>query len=241
MKMSRDRKISRFDEKYRHKGGFNKFTSMVKELNTLEEIGRHFGFSRQNTAGLYMSFFADSYNEIQSKRKDKRAKEAQRRNADLDARLVEYEKLGKERSAKKTFYTKIVKEKCESIGLSVDLLAKRDSAVRMKINGNLVNISGTNTETIYHIPRKRRPSIYYRFAVTNRPVNFCIYVLDLGPDDDEERYTYYIIPFKDIEGLTLITLKDRYSDYRRKRSGEPPSKYAKYRNAWHLLKNSPGK
>jgi len=239
MKMSRERKISRFDEKYANDGGFEKFKSMVEELRTLEEIGRHFGFSRQNTAGLYRSFFGEPYNKIQGKRKERRAKEIKRRSTDLESRLLEYEKLGKDRSAKKTFYTKVIKEKAEILGMKVELHAKRNSAVRIRINGNLINISGTNTETIYHIPRKRRPSIYYRFAITSRPVDYCIFVLDLGEDEDEERYTYYIIPYEMIKNLTLITLKDRYSDYRRKRNGDPPSKYAKFRNAWHQLKNPP--
>ncbi|MCK5833331.1 hypothetical protein KAH81_06635 [bacterium] len=237
MKMSRERKIARFDEKYRHKGGFEKFKDMVDNLSTLEEIGDHFGFSRQNTAGLYRSFFGEQYNKVQYKRKYKKAKEARIRSTDLDARLDEYNKLGKERSAKKTFYTKVVKDKAEKLGITAELDAKRNSAVRMILNGNSVNISGTNTETIYHIPRKRRPSIYYRFAITSRSVDFCIFVLDLGEEEGDERYTFYIIPFKEIENLTLITLKDRYSDYRRKRNGDPPSKYAKYRNAWHLLKD----
>ncbi len=236
MKMSRDRKVKRFDEKYRHKGGFAKFKKMVDELRTLEEIGSHFGFSRQNTAGLYRSFFGEPYNKIQSKRKDKRANEARRRSTDLDARLAEYKKLRKERSAKKTFYTRVVKEHAEKMGMNVELVAKRNSAVKMKLNDYKVNISGTNTETIYHIPRKRRPSIYYRFAITSRKVDYCIFVLDLGEEEADNRYTFYIIPFDEIKHLTLITLKDKYSDYRRKRSGEPPSKYAKYRNAWHLLK-----
>ena len=129
-----------------------------------------------------------------------------------------------------------MKERAEQLGIEVKLTSKRNSAVKMTLNGESVNISGTNTETIYHIPRKRRPSIYYRFAITSRPVDFCIFVLDLGEEEGEDRYTFYIIPFEEIEQLTLITLKDRYSNYRRKRNGEPPSKYAKYRNAWHLLK-----
>ncbi len=235
MKMSRERKIARFDEKYKEIGGFKKFEEMVKNLCTLEEIGSHFGFSRQNTAGLYRSFFGEPYSKIQSKRKDKRAKEIRKRSTDLSARLKEYEKLGKDRSAKKTYYTKIIKDKAESLGMETELVANRNSAVKILVNGYSVNISGTNTETIYHIPRKRRPSIYYRFAITSKPVDFCIFVLDLGEEEEGERYTYYIIPFEMIKHLTLITLKDRYSDYRRKKNGDPPSKYAQFRNAWHQL------
>ena len=238
MKMSRERKIARFDEKYRHKGGFAKFKEMVDELCTLEEIGDHFGFSRQNTAGLYRSFFGQPYSKVQAKRKAKRAKELKRRSTDLDARLREYRRQGKDRSAKKTFYTKVVKQEAQKQDIDVELIAKRNSAVKMKLNDQLVNISGTNTETIYHIPRKRRPSIYYRFAITSRTVDFCIFVLDLGEDEGENRYTFYIIPYDKIKHLTLITLKDKYSDYRRKKNGEPPSKYAKYRNAWHLIKEA---
>ena len=235
--MSKDRKIARFDEKYRQKGGFGKFREMVENLSTLEEIGEFFGFSRQNTAGLYRSFFGEPYNKVQSKRKDRRQKEARKKSTDLTARFDEYQKMGKERSAKKTFYTMIVKEYAEKLGVQVELVARRNSAVKMRLNGHLVNISGTNTETIYHIPRKRRPSIYYRFAITSRGVDFCIFVLDLGEEEAEgdERYTFYIIPFEEIKNLTLITLKDTYSDYRRKKNGDPPSKYAKYRNAWHQV------
>jgi len=236
MKMSRKRKIMRFDEKYKDKGGFEEFKSMVGELKTLEEIGKHFGFSRQNTAGLYRSFFGEPYSKIQRKRKRKKATEAAKRSTDLNARLKEYNVQGKERSAKKTYYTRVVKSQAEKLDIPAELYAKRNAAVRMKLNGHKVNISGTNTETIYHIPRRRKPSIYYRFAITSRPVDFCIFVLDLGEDEDFDRYTYYIIPYDEIKDLTLITLKDTYSDYRRKKNGDPPSKYAKYRNAWHLLK-----
>ncbi|HHS51235.1 MAG TPA: hypothetical protein ENN07_08990, partial [candidate division Zixibacteria bacterium] len=186
MKMSRERKIARFDEKYRHKGGFDKFKEMVDNLATLEEIGAHFGFSRQNTAGLYRSFFGEPYNKVQHKRKHKKAKEIRRRNTDLDARLKEFTQLGKERSAKKTYYTKVVKDYAEKLGIETDLSAKRNSSVKMVLNGKYVNISGTNTETIYHIPRKRRPSIYYRFAITSKPVDYCIFVLDLGEEEGEE-------------------------------------------------------
>jgi len=232
MKMDVERKIRRFDEKYRDKGGFSMFQDMIDNLSTLEEIGDHFGFSRQNAAGLFQSFFSEGYNRVQRKRKSTRETKRQKRATDLDLRFKEYVKTNKERSARKIHYTKVVKERAEELGLPVELVANRNSAIKILVNDYSVNISGTDTETIYHIPKKRHPSIYYRFAITSKPVDFCIFVLDLGNND----FTFYIIPFEEIKHLTLITLKDQYSDYRRNASGKrPPSKYSKYRNTWALL------
>lgn len=232
MKMECERKIKRFDEKYEDKGGFAKFQDMIDNLATLEEIGNHFGFSRQNAAGLFHSFFGEGYNKVQKMRKKKREKKRQKKATNLEIRQKEYIKEGKERSARKIHYTKVVKQRAEELGLPVDLKANRNSSIKVFINGYSVNISGTDTETIYHIPKKRRPSIYYRFAITSREVDYCIFVLDLEDGD----FTFYIIPYDEIKHLTLITLKDRYSDYRRSEdTNRPPSKYSQYRNAWALL------
>ncbi len=232
MKMDVERKIKRFDERYKDKGGFARFQSMIDNMATLEEIGEHFGFSRQNAAGLFQSFFGEGYNRIQRKRKSTRETKRQRKATDLDLRYREYMKTNKERSARKIHYTKVVKERAEELGLPVELAANRNSAIKILINDYAVNISGTDTETIYHIPKKRHPSIYYRFAITSKEVDYCIFVLDLGNND----YTFYIIPYEEIKHLTLITLKDQYSDYRRGQVGKSAlSKYSKYRNAWALL------
>ena len=232
MKMDIQRKINRFDVKYKALGGFTKFQNMIEDPATLEEIGNYFGFSRQNAAGLFHSFFNDGYNKIQRERKDKRDSTRQEKATNLELRLKEFQEIGKERSARKIHYTTVVKERAEDLGLPVFLSANRNSSIKVLINDYSVNISGTDTETIYHIPKKRHPSIYYRFAITSKPVDYCIFVLDLGKKD----FTFYIIPYNEINHLTLITLKDKYSDYRRNpESKQPPSKYSKYRNAWALL------
>lgn len=230
MKMKKERKIQRFDEKYKDKGGFAQFMKMVNDLNTLEEIGEHFGFSRQNAAGLYLSFFDKGYNEIQRRRKMRREQKRQIEATDLELRYERYIKQKKERGARKIHYIQVVRERAKELGLPVKLLANRNSAIKILINDYLVNISGTDTETIYHIPKKRHPSIYYRFAITSKPVDYCIFVLKL----ENGAHTFYIIPYDEIKHLTLITLKDQYSNYHIK-ADRPVSKYSKYRNAWALL------
>jgi hypothetical protein len=171
MKMDTERKIKRFDEKYKEKGGFAHFLEMIENLSTLEEIGDHFGFSRQNAAGLFQSFFSEGYNKVQRMRKDDRESFRQEKATNLDLRYKEYMKGGKERSARKIYYTRIVRERAEELGLPVDLAANRNGSIRSVINNYTVNISGTDTETIYHIPKKRNPSIYYRFAITSKKVD----------------------------------------------------------------------
>lgn len=231
MKMENLKKIQRFDEKYKHKGGFQKFEEMIENLATLEEIGDHFGFSRQNAAGLYLSFYGVGYNRIQKIRKHTRDNKRQRKATDLDLRYEQYRKNGKERSARKVHYTKVVSNRAEELGLPVELYANKNSSIKIRINGYSVNISGTDTETIYHIPKNRHPSIYYRFAITTKAVDFCIFVLDLA----DGGYTFYIMPYQEIKHLTLITLKRAYSNQEVDNSKRTPSKYSKYRNAWALL------
>ena len=57
-RMSRERKIDRFNKKYAKEGGFNRLLELIDNLATLDEIGKVFGFSRQNSAGLFYSFFS---------------------------------------------------------------------------------------------------------------------------------------------------------------------------------------
>ena len=182
MRMESERKIKRFDEKYSEKGGFTKFQEMIDSLSTLEEIGQYFGFSRQNAAGLFLSFFGEGYNKVQKMRKEERDNTRLAEATDLKNRYENYMTIGKERSARKIMYAIVVKERAEELGLPVELSANKNSSIRTTINGYSVNISGTDTETIYHIPKKRRPSIYYRFAITAREVDYCIFVLDVEDD-----------------------------------------------------------
>ncbi len=228
-KMSRKRKIARFDKKYAKKGGFKKLKQMIDNLATLEEIGKTFGFSRQNTAGLFYSFFGKHYKSIQKKRSANRRNQKLEELLDLDNRLAKLKKDGKMRSYKKTFYLKKVKEEAEKNGLNVELVATKAYSPRLIINGYQVNICGTEARTIYHFPRKGNPTVYYRFAVSSRPHDFSIFVLE----EPEEKFTYYIIPYKMIKALNLVTLRTTYENPRNK--GRNGSKYLQYRNAWNLL------
>ena len=233
MKMSRKKKIERFDRKYRDKGGFKKFVEMVENLATLEEIGRHFGFSRQNTAGLYRSFFGKGYSEIQAKRRELRQKQRYNTLEELDELIEELKSRGKLRSAKKVQYIKLVKKVAEEMGYDVQIVRKRSGALDVTINGYKCTISGTQTQTVYHIPRGHPPSVYFRFAVPTKPTDFCIFVIDVGG-----KYTYHIIPYDLIKGLSLITLKEKYERKEGAR-GSKSSKYAIYRNRWDLLAKPP--
>ncbi len=230
MKMSLERKIERFDRKYKDKGGFAKFKEMVENLATLEEIGRHFGFSRQNTAGLYRSFFGRPYKEIQIKRRLKREAEMFSLPLDLDKLQKKMAEEGRHRTAKKIGYIKLVKKVAEDLGYEVKILRKRSGALVVFINGHKCAVSGTNTKTIYHYPKNHPPSVYYRFAVPSKKVDFCIFVIEL-----EDHYTFYVIPYEKIKHLSLITLRDSYEWVEGKR-GIPTSKYAQYRNRFDLLK-----
>ncbi|MBN2541411.1 hypothetical protein JXI42_00940 [bacterium] len=232
--MTPEQKKERFEQKYKDKGGFAKFKQMINNLKTLEEIGEHFGFSRQNAAGLFYSFFGRAYGHVQEKRRVRKHEKTLKKYTDIDKRIKDYRDDGKKRSWKKMFYTKKVINAAKREGLKVDVEPLLSGRLKVFINGYYVNIAGTDTQTIYHIPKKRKPSVYYRFAIPEGHYDFSIFVLNLKGD----KFTYYIIPYDMIKHLTLITLKDRYIPYRKKAEGRGalPSKYAPFRNAWNLLK-----
>jgi|YelNatPaOPRAMG01_1025707.scaffolds.fasta_scaffold49889_3 RNA binding exosome subunit len=229
MKMSREKKIERFNRKYEKKGGFAKFQEMVNNFATLEEIGHYFGFSRQNAAGIFSSLFGGKYRIIQAQRREKLHANRITKLQNLDERLAKLQEAGKLRSAKKTFYLKLVKQEAERQNLKVEFPSTKTFSPKLKINGYLVSIAGTNAQTIYHQPQNGKPTIYYRFAVSSKNHDFSIFVLDQGND----QYTYYIIPYDKIKHLSLVTLRTSYENPRRK--GKNGSKYAQYRNAWYLL------
>ena len=238
MKMSIQKKIERLDQKYKDKGGFTKFQQMVEGKGTLAQIGKHFGFSRQNAAGLYEALFNAHYSQIQRARRTEVQAKIQAEMSDLDWRMTAYRSAGRQRSMKKIRYIKIVREEAERRGFPVRILATRQSLVRVYINGYLCNISGTATKTIYHVPRRKEPTVYYRFAITTRPCDYCIFVLELG----QGQYTYFIIPHEVVAGLTLVTLKDYRGERRTLPRGLgglayllPLSKYQPYQEAWQFL------
>ncbi len=228
-RMSRERKIARFDQKYADKGGFKKLEELIENLATLEEIGRTFGFSRQNSAGLFYSFFGKPYKCIQLARGRRRRAKKLEELFDLDKRLKMLKKAGKMRSFKKTLYLKKAKEEAEKNGLDVKLIATKALSPRLIINGYDVNICGTDARTIYHYPKEGKPTVYYRFAVSSRPHDYSIFVLE----EPGEKFTYYIIPYKAIKALNLVTLRTTYENPRKK--GRNGSKYLQYKNAWHIL------
>ena len=229
MKMSRKKKIERFDRKYRDKGGFKKFMEMVENLATLEEIGKHFGYSRQNTAGLYRSFFNEGYGKIQKLRRQRKLQEQFKTYEDLQNLIDKLNAKKKFRSAKKVKYIMLVKKICEEMGYDVQIRRKRSGALEVFINDYKCTISGTRTQTIYHIPRTHPPSVYFRFAVPSKPTDFCIFIIEV-----DKSYIYHIIPYEEIKHLTLITLKESYVRTIKTR-GNKSSKYAIYRNRWDLL------
>ena len=228
--MSCSRKIERFNKKYAHKGGFKRLKEMVDNMATLEEIGKEFGFSRQNAAGLYQSFFNKSYKNIQHNRSNLKYKQRIREVSNLDERLTNMKKRGRYRSYKKTLYLKSVKDNAEKHNYDVKVVATKSFSPNLIINGYNINVCGTDAKTIYHLPKSGEPTIYYRFAISSRKHDFTIFVLEYEPN----RFTYYIIPYNDIKSLSLITLRVNYDNPRKR--GKNGSKYLKYRNAWHLLK-----
>ncbi len=230
MKMSFEKKVKRFDEKYKDKGGYAKFVELIENFATLDEIGKHFGFSRQNAAGLYKSFFNRGYSEVHRKRRIKKQMELMSECCDLDKIQKELERIGKHRSAKKVGYIKIVKKIAESLGYDVKIRRKRSGALEVFINGHKCTVSGSNTQTIYHIPQNHPPSVYYRYAIPSQKTDFCIFVLEL-----EDHHTIYIIPYEKIKHRTLIKLKESYEKVKGRR-GNTSSKYAIYRNNWKILR-----
>lgn len=56
-----DKFYRKFNEKYDKKGGIERFILMVEEKATLQEIARHFGFSREYARQIYKKLYKKPY------------------------------------------------------------------------------------------------------------------------------------------------------------------------------------
>ena len=226
------KKIERFNRKFKSKGGIAQFRKMVERRNTLQQIGNHFGFSRQNAWQLYNDLYDEPYSKI---RKERTTLAIERRTNTLEGKLELYRKGGS--AWRRIFYTKVVKEEAMQRGLEVKLIGNTSSYVGLYINGYRVIVSGTKTKRVFYNTKGREPQIYYRFHVSPRECDFYVFVLDRGRKD----YLFYIIPREKIEGLRGVNLKANYDvQLPPGSSGRPPynlgkSKYKEHLGAWDVF------
>ena len=227
------KKIERFDRKFKSKGGIAKFRKMVEKLETLQQIGNHFGFSRQNAWQLYNDLYEEPFSTIRNKRT---FLTMERRTNTLEGKLELYRKGGS--AWRRIFYTRVVQAEATKRGLDVKLIGNTSSYVGLWINGYRVIVSGTKTRRVFYNTKGREPQIYFRFHISPRKCDFYIFVLDEGRGG----YLFYIIPQERIKGLRGVNLKANYDvQLPPGSSGKLPynlgkSKYREYLGAWEVFK-----
>ncbi len=228
------KKIERFNRKFKSKGGIAKFRRMVERLDTLQEIGDHFGFSRQNAWQLYNDLYREPFSKIRQKRT---LLNMERRTNSLEGKLELYHKGGS--AWRRIFYTQVVKTEAMKRELEVELIGNTSSYVSLLINAHKVIVSGTKTKRVFYNTKGRDPQVYYRFHVSPRECDFYVFVLDRG----RGTYLFYMIPQKEIKGLRGVNLKANYEIHPRPAPTDKlpynlgKSKYKQYLGAWDVFKN----
>jgi hypothetical protein len=195
------KKVERFNRKFKSKGGIAQFKKMVERLDTLQKIGNHFGFSRQNAWQLYNELYQEPFGTIREKRT---FLNMERRTNTLEGKLELYHKGGS--AWRRVFYTEVVKTEAIKRGLEVKLIGNTSSYVALLIEGHKAIVSGTKTKRVYYNTKGRDPQIYFRFHVSPRECDFYVFVLDMK----KGAYLFYIIPQEKIKGLRGVNLKANY-------------------------------
>jgi len=227
------KKIERFNRKFKSKGGIAKFRKMVERLDTLQQIGDHFGFSRQNAWQLYNDLYEEPFSQIRNRRT---FLTMERRTNTLEGKLELYQRGGS--AWRRIFYTKVVKAEGTKKGLDVRLIGNTSSYVGLRIDGHKVIVSGTKTKRVFYNTKGREPQVYFRFHISPRECDFYVFVLDQGRGD----YLFYIISQEKIKGLRGVNLKANYDVHLPPgSSGKLPynlgkSKYRDHLEAWDVFK-----
>ena len=184
-------------------GAINRFKELIEDPdNTLADVGRHFGFSKQYTHKVFTKIYGYPYRMLFDKKRQIRKSRDKEKN-----------------QIKVSNEIKEVINRIESLGLSVDL-KKKERATMLSVNGQALLVRTAK--------RPFRMGTREHYRINN--LHF------LGGDVDylictckgKNKNTFFILPQEKIKkpNITLIPS-----------AGPAESKYAQFKEAWHILKH----
>ncbi len=198
--------LLRFERNY-GRGAVRRFKRLVEDPgNSLADVGRHFGFSRENARRVYHKIYGKPYTEAY------RRKLAQRREKRLAERIKKVRRLGS---------LMRIRRRLEALGLDARLTAGYRTR-NLALNGHRIAV------LIASKPVFINNKEYFRFNATNYGEEDFDFFICLCRQPRRE--IHFIIPSEAMPRCIVSLLPDA-------RPGQ--SKYAQFREAWHLLGEAP--
>lgn len=211
--------LKRFEENY-GQGSVDEFKEMIEDPHSsLAEIGRYFGFSRENARLLYRKIYGFPYTETHKKKL-----EGKRRIREE----LKQKKAVKSRSKRK-FYIDRVMEKAESLGFTI-MARSSGNPNNILINDCKVNIKGAFR------PIQVCKNGYFSISRTNlerKDCDFFICVCRFRGND-----IYYVIPYNAMPKYGANIPVDNHSTGGKRPSTQRNTKYSQFKEAWDLVAKS---
>lgn len=197
--------MHRFEQKY-GRGAVKRFMRLVEDPgSSLADVGRHFGFSRENARRVYQKIYGKPYTEAYL------LKLAQRKERRLAERIRKVRRLGS---------LMRIRGRLAALGLDARLTAGYRTR-NLALNGH--NIAVLIASKPVFINNKE----YFRFNATNYGESDFDFFICLCMQ--ARREVHFIIPSEAMPRCIVSLLPDA-------RPGQ--SKYARFREAWHLLEEA---
>jgi len=178
------KKINGFSNRFEHRygsGAISKFKSMIEDPeNSLSDVGRHFGFSREYARQVYEKIYGFPY-----------TKTFKRKTLERKCRTKEPNKKSK------IAYLREVMEKLLLLGISSHIVKKRN-LYRISSQGSTLDVR------ISAKPLTADHKQYFRIAYPKGTISNCDFFICLC--ETQEERIHYIIPREDMPktGICLI-------------------------------------
>ena len=178
------KKINGFSKRFEHRygsGAIDTFKAMIEDPeNSLSDVGRHFGFSREYARQVYEKVYGFPYTET-FKRKT----------------LERKHRIRKTTRKPKIVYLREIREKLHSLGLSSKIVRERN-LYRIRSQGYIIDIR------ISAKPLTAGHKQYFRIAYQRGTISNCDFFICVC--ENKEERIYYIIPREDMPetGICLI-------------------------------------
>ncbi len=210
----------KFEEKY-GAGALEIFRHLVENPgNTLADMGRYFGFSREYARQIYRKIYGFAYTEVYRQKIE--VKKIQRLN-----------QLPAKRKDKKEPLSVIkVREKVEELGFSF-AYRNNGNPFNALINGYKVNIKAA------YLPVQAGRGKNFSISKNSQKREGCDFFICVC--QDKEKRTFYLIPYKFMprNGASLPVADLQPTSNRRimvkNNFRARDSKYLKFKESWHLL------
>ncbi len=215
----RERFFKRFEDDY-GQGSVDEFKEIIEDpSSSLAEIGRYYGFSRENARLIYRKIYGFPYTQAYKKKLEARRKVRERLRQGGAVKL----------KRKRRLYIDKVMQKAESLGFSA-MTRSTGNPNNILINGYKVNIKGAPR------PIQVNKNGYFSISRTNLERKDCDFFICLCRSVGND--TYYVIPYDAMPKYGANMPVDKHGQGEKRSSTHRSSKYSQFKEAWDLITKS---